>query len=685
MPMRLSGLMSGMDTESIVSQLVEARKEKVTKAVKAQKSLKYKQDAWKDLNKKILNLYNKSLNNMRFESSFIKKTTKVSNSSVVSVITGENAMNSVQNLTVDKLARTGILTGGEIKPAEWAEGTEITGNTTLGDLGLTAGENANFNITFGDGRDAERISVTSNTTINSFISSLREAGLTANFDENNGRIFIASKQSGAKQDFDITATNIAGMEALSALKLNYLETAAFSDTQMNMSVEARVQSLLDNYNNGLAQQKSLTDTLLKYGDEIDEILAAKGNGYKVADLFDGTRTEDERAKILKDVDFAVSGLVKEAKESGKNPNLVKDLEGWTGSWKKTAAIMENIDTQYGSYMTKAADGTASWTDDEVIKTKVKADLLQEMADINDAVKNPPRVSDEEGAAYTAEVPTKQKGTDSQITLNGVAYYSSRNTFEVNGLTLTVNALTAAGEEVTITTEDDVSGIYDMVKTFIKEYSTLINEMDKLYNADSAKGYDPLTDEEKEAMSDSAIEEWEKKITDSILRKDSTLGTFSSEMKRIMMEGVEVNGKKMYLSNFGINTLSYFSAADNEKNAYHIDGDPDDEATSGNADVLKSMIANDPDTVVSFFTQLSKNLYNKMFDMMKGQEGISSAMTAYEDKKMQSDYDDYTAKIKELEKKLADYEDKWYAKFAAMETAMAKMQNNASAVTSLLGG
>ena len=98
-----------------------------------------------------------------------------------------------------------------------------------------------------------------------------------------------------------------------------------------------------------------------------------------------------------------------------------------------------------------------------------------------------------------------------------------------------------------------------------------------------------------------------------------------------------------------------------------------------------MIANDPDTVVSFFTQLSKKMYNEMFEQMKGREGYSSAMTVYDDKKMQKDYDDYTTKIKELEKKLADYEDKWYAKFAAMETAMAKMQNNASAVTSLLGG
>ena len=41
--------------------------------------------------------------------------------------------------------------------------------------------------------------------------------------------------------------------------------------------------------------------------------------------------------------------------------------------------------------------------------------------------------------------------------------------------------------------------------------------------------------------------------------------------------------------------------------------------------------------------------------------------------------------KELEKKLQDYEDKWYSKFSKMETALAKMQSNSSAVTGLLGG
>ena len=47
--------------------------------------------------------------------------------------------------------------------------------------------------------------------------------------------------------------------------------------------------------------------------------------------------------------------------------------------------------------------------------------------------------------------------------------------------------------------------------------------------------------------------------------------------------------------------------------------------------------------------------------------------------------DYTSKIADLEEKLKDYEDKWYSKFSKMETALAKMQSNASAITGLLGG
>ena len=85
--------------------------------------------------------------------------------------------------------------------------------------------------------------------------------------------------------------------------------------------------------------------------------------------------------------------------------------------------------------------------------------------------------------------TKVSGQDAEIVLNGATFTGNTNVFEINGLTFTALSTTAAGEEITVTTEDDVDGIYDMVKGFLKEYNTLINEMDKLYNADSAKGYE----------------------------------------------------------------------------------------------------------------------------------------------------------------------------------------------------
>ena len=62
MAMRLTGLMSGMDTESMIQQLVEAKSTKVETAKKDQTKLGWKQDVWKELNTKLKNLQSKYLN-----------------------------------------------------------------------------------------------------------------------------------------------------------------------------------------------------------------------------------------------------------------------------------------------------------------------------------------------------------------------------------------------------------------------------------------------------------------------------------------------------------------------------------------------------------------------------------------------------------------------------------------------
>jgi len=275
--------------------------------------------------------------------------------------------------------------------------------------------------------------------------------------------------------------------------------------------------------------------------------------------------------------------------------------------------------------------------------------------------------------------TRIKGSDAELELNGATFKSSTNAFTINGSTYTINAMT--DEEISITTQNDTSGIYDMIKNFFDEYNETINAMSSAYNADSAKGYEPLTDEQMEVMTEKQIEDWETKIKDSLLRKDSTLSSVMTTMRNAMSQGVEIDGETYYLSDFGIGTASYFEAEDNEKYAYHIDGNADDSYSSGKTDKLKAAIASDPELVTKFFTKLSANLYDGLTEKMSSSD-YSSMYKVYNDKKMKSDYDNYEKEIKELEKKLSAAEDRYYKKFSAMETALSKLNSSANAISGL---
>lgn len=281
---------------------------------------------------------------------------------------------------------------------------------------------------------------------------------------------------------------------------------------------------------------------------------------------------------------------------------------------------------------------------------------------------------------------KIDGCDSEIKLNGITYTSSLNTYSINGLSITAMQATGDGDTnaITVTTATDTQAIYDKIKSFLTQYNSLINEMTSLYNADTAKGYEPLTDDEKSAMSDSEVEKWEEKIKSSLLRRDDSLESVMNLMTNAMSQPVTIDGKKYYLSSFGIKTLGFLNAPGNQQNAYHIDGDEDDTATSGNEDKLMAMINSDPDTVVSFMQQLTTNLYDAIGTKMKSST-LSSIYKVYNDKEMASEYSDYTTTIKKWEQKLQDQEDAYYKKFSAMETALSKLQSQTSSLSNLFGG
>lgn len=580
MPIRITGMNSGLDTEALVSELVSAYRAKGDKFTKAQTKISWKQEAWKSLSSKTYSFRN-GLDKMRFASGYNLKTTSVSNSAKATVTAGNNAVNGTQTLEITSLAKTGYLTGGKIKSTG---GTAVAASTTMSELGLS--ENGDISI------NGKRIQITGQTKVSEVISKLQDAGVNASFDATNQRIFVSSKESGKEADFALTALNENGAKALSALGLN--AKPADDDTTYAQYVN-------------------------EYGSKTDDELRALLQSY------DATDSESDRL---------IASFAKEYKNA----------------------------------------------DDAVTKDEV----LQELKQFLSYAKDVQTKTDEELGYNTGETgAVRIYGQDAAIKLNGASFTSSSNSFSINGLTITAMALTEPGETLSITTSTDNQGIYDKIKDFLSEYNSIINSMTSSYNAASASDYEPLTDDEKESMSEKEIEKWEEKGKSAVLRRDSTLSTLMSAMTGVMSKSYTINGKSYALSSFGIKTLGITNAEKNEHNAYHIDGDADDESTSANTDKLMAAIIADPDGVTQFFQKLSSDLYENLGKNMTSTT-LRSYGSFYNDKELEKEYNSYTTKISDWEQKVSDIEDSYYKKFAAMESALAELQSQSSQLSGLLG-
>lgn len=734
MAIRLSGLTSGMDTDAIVQELVSAYSLKTEKYEKQQTKLTWKQDAWKSLNTKIYSLYT-NVSNMRMAGTYNLRKTTVSDNTKATVTANSDAVTGTQKLNILQTAQASYITGGKL-------GDDVTADTKMSALGYTGG-NTSFKVEADDGTKHE-IKITKATTVKEVIDQLKEAGLNASFDANNKRIFISAKESGKANDFNLYGEDQEGRDALSMLGLNTALTTKDADGNV-IFTEAGKAKYQDGYNlymkaanAGMSVRDYMDSQIAAYNS-----LKTNYNSLKInAQDYEADITEYDTLVARRDariafetVDSAVRAAnVSEDVTEEKLYNLMTKLPA---DEEVTAEKIRELDSSIseedaakladvfnsGNYDTEIAqvtgDGLLEKTsadltaeidgiDIEEIKANLETTRTQ-MAELNNqmqaheygsmirtaaneeeltaSVQKLVNEAEEAYAVYTSVASAsgsavKITGQDAIIELNGARFESSTNSFSINGLSINAQAETKDGP-ITITTNVDTQGIYDKIKDFLTEYNNVINEMTKLYNADSASDYEPLTDEEKEAMSEEQIEKWEDKIKNSLLRRDGSLNSVMSAMINSMNQSYEVNGERLSLGSFGISTLGFLNSAENEQYAYHIDGDEDDENTSGKKDKLRTAIEEDPDKLMDFMQKLMSNLYENIDAKMKSTE-LSSAYKVYNDKEMDKEATRIEQMIAKWEEKISDKEEYYYDKFSQMEVALSKLQSQTSSISGLLG-
>lgn len=296
------------------------------------------------------------------------------------------------------------------------------------------------------------------------------------------------------------------------------------------------------------------------------------------------------------------------------------------------------------------------------------------------------------ANYTA-------GVDAKVTLDGQSLTRSSNSFTVGGVTYTL--LKQSATQQTVTLNLDTDGIFGNIKKFVDKYNEVISTINAKLSEKYDRNFQPLTDAQKATMKDDDIKKWEDKAKIGLLRDDPILQGVVRDMRKALFDPITGVSKK--LTDIGITTGLY-----QEKGKLIIDETK-----------LRAAIQNNPDDVMNLFSKQSSittnlNLtqaqrtqrYNeeglayRLFDVVEknvstfrdnnGKKGILLEKAGVE--KDLSEFTNllykqitgYDTQISILNRKLSDKENAYYSKFSRLEAALSRMSTQSSWLSSQLG-
>jgi len=247
------------------------------------------------------------------------------------------------------------------------------------------------------------------------------------------------------------------------------------------------------------------------------------------------------------------------------------------------------------------------------------------------------------------------------------------------------------DAVTFKTSTDSDKIVDAVKTMIADYNTMMAEIKSAYStlpyqksSGSFANYEPLTDEEREGMSESAIERYEEKAKQGILFGDRNLSGMYDKLRNIFSPAGQDGA---YLRAMGISTS--YSISDGTQ------------TVTLDEDKLRAMLDSDPDIVADVFTKTTGNggvmqnmknvldTYAKTTGEPKGiliqQAGSPLSSLSLMNNTWQSQIDDLNTQIEKWQDKLSDKVDYYTSQFTRLEQLIQQMNSQSSTLAGMMGG
>lgn len=309
-----------------------------------------------------------------------------------------------------------------------------------------------------------------------------------------------------------------------------------------------------------------------------------------------------------------------------------------------------------------------------------------------------------GAAYTifsGPDGKSEDGKNARIEVNygngfSTEIESSSNTFNLEGLKVTVSGTfgyDAAGnadpsQAVTFSAKADADSTAERVKKFIEEYNAIVSEVNTQVTTKSDSSYGPLTDEQKEEMSETSIENWEKKAKQGLLFNDPTMRQLSMDLQGVLVNLLNSGVKYNDLEEIGITMsddvydggrLTFDEAK--FKSAMSSDPDKVSRIICGGEGVSKGLIGNIEDTLNRYATRYSyKNGgSNGLLVEVAGTEKLSRSVT---NNQIYKQLEEMQKSLEKLQSALLTEQDRYISQFATMESLISQMNAQSSYLSGL---
>jgi flagellar hook-associated protein 2 len=613
---RITGLATGMDTDSMVKAMVSADQTKLDQLNQKQQKDTWMSDAYRQWNSDLFSFNTTTLFNMKMTSSYNTFNVSSSQSSSVTGTATANAIAGSYNVQVKQTAQAATFTSSNVV----LDPTKALSDPAQGSRALTTNPSVQFTVyNQQDPSKAQTASInfSSSDTINDVVNKINSAkdangqslGLQAFYDQNLQQFVLRTKSTGSAEKIDLSANN-SNPDALNFLTKTLGIGASTSVSGNNAISNVTISS-------------AVNDTLTIDG----------GSGPINLTLTAGTYTPQDMVKEI------------------NNEISKSTLTNVTAALDATGKIVFN---------STAAQGTVS-------TINVSGSALTSLGFTSPSATNSGLVSSGKNADIVFNGTEVTSLTSNSATLMGVNFTFNSPTLDSSG-----NPTTS-----TVTVSQNIDAEVKNIEDFVSKYNDMLGKLNSAMNEPVYSDYQPLTDAQKSAMTDTQVTQWEAKAKSGLMHGDSILSTLVNKMRSDVTNPVDNGSQYNSLASIGISSKSY-----QDQGKLYVD-----------EDTLRTALQNDPDGVKSLFSTLgnpssTNGVISRLSDDMNN--AISSltskaGMTGnsyYDQSFIGKQLTDLQTQITAQTKKLNDKENLYYKQFAAMESAVSKYNDQGSYLSQL---